>query len=114
MRRQIITLHGGDTFDTYEQYLSFLRNWQMDFERMQARKKDWKATLGESLHRFFKGVTAIVIAHRLTTIREMDRIILIESGRIAESGTFSELYRKKGTFRKLWERQRLEEAIGER
>src|SRR5581483_7903555 len=45
----------------------------------------------DSLHQFFESVTAIVIAHRLTTIREMDRIIVLESGKVKEAGTFDEL-----------------------
>ncbi len=61
----------------------------------------------DSLHQFFKKVTAIVIAHRLTTIKEMDRIIVLEDGRIIEDGTFAQLQRKKGRFHELWEKQKL-------
>ncbi len=60
----------------------------------------------DSLHRFFQNVTAIVIAHRLSTIREMDRILVLENGTILESGTFDELYAKKGRFFELWEKQK--------
>jgi len=60
-----------------------------------------------SLHEFLKDVTAVVIAHRLTTIREMDRIIVIEQGRVLEEGSFDELYEKKGRFYALWESQKL-------
>ncbi len=61
----------------------------------------------DSLHKFFKSVTAIVIAHRLTTIKEMDRILVMENGRIIETGSFNELYKRKGRFRELWDKQRL-------
>lgn len=61
----------------------------------------------DSLHHFFQSVTALVIAHRLTTIREMDRIIVIEGGRIIETGTFDHLYKARGRFFELWEKQRL-------
>ncbi len=61
----------------------------------------------DSLHQFFQYVTAIVIAHRLTTIKEMDRIVVIEDGKILEAGSFMELYAKHGRFYDLWERQRL-------
>ena len=61
----------------------------------------------DSLHQFFKDVTAVVIAHRLTTIQEMDRILLIEGGRLLESGNFKTLYKEKGRFFELWEKQRL-------
>lgn len=61
----------------------------------------------DSLHKFFKNVTAIVIAHRLTTIKEMDKIIVIENGRIIESGSFSDIYGAKGRFFELWEKQKI-------
>jgi len=61
----------------------------------------------DSLHTFFKSVTAIVIAHRLTTIKEMDRILVLEDGKLIESGTFDELYKQKGRFFDLWEKQKL-------
>ena len=60
-----------------------------------------------TLHEFFGTVTAVVIAHRLTTIKEMDRIIAIEDGQIIESGTFTELYKNRGRFYDLWEKQKL-------
>ncbi|KND50382.1 MAG: ATP-binding cassette, subfamily B, bacterial [Parcubacteria bacterium C7867-007] len=60
-----------------------------------------------SLHEFFQSVTAVVIAHRLTTIREMDRIIVMEGGKILESGSFDQLHKKKGRFYELWEKQNL-------
>jgi ABC-type multidrug transport system fused ATPase/permease subunit len=61
----------------------------------------------DSLHQFFKTVTAVVIAHRLTTIKEMDKIIVVEGGRIIEQGSFAELQAKKGRFYELWEKQKL-------
>src|SRR3989338_2785588 len=61
----------------------------------------------DSLHKFFENVTAIVIAHRLTTIKEMDKILVMEDGRIIESGSFNELYAAKGRFHELWEKQKL-------
>ncbi len=60
----------------------------------------------DSLHKFLKKVTAVVIAHRLTTIREMDKIVVIEKGRIIESGSFEELYASKGRLFELWEKQK--------
>lgn len=60
----------------------------------------------DSLHQFFQSVTAIVIAHRLTTIREMDQIIVLENGRIIEKGSFEELQALKGRFYELWEKQK--------
>lgn len=61
----------------------------------------------DSLHKFFHSVTAVVIAHRLTTIKEMDKILVIEDGEVIESGNFAELTAKQGRFYELWEKQRL-------
>ncbi|HEY4516194.1 MAG TPA: ABC transporter ATP-binding protein [Candidatus Paceibacterota bacterium] len=66
-----------------------------------------EAKIQDSLHKFFQSVTAIVIAHRLTTIKEMDKILVMEGGKIIEQGNFSELYKKKGRFYELWEKQKL-------
>jgi ABC-type multidrug transport system fused ATPase/permease subunit len=53
--------------------------------------------------------TVIAIAHRLSTLKEMDRIVYLENGRIVEEGTFKELARKKnGKFAKLWKMQQVE------
>jgi len=61
----------------------------------------------DSLHRFFENVTAVVIAHRLTTLKEMDKIIVLERGKIVEFGRFTELFKSKGRFHELWEKQKL-------
>lgn len=47
MKKQIIAIHGGDTFETYEQYLEFLKNFPVDFERL--KKRGWKDSLSEKL-----------------------------------------------------------------
>ncbi len=59
----------------------------------------------DSLHQFFENVTAIVIAHRLTTIKQMDKILVIEDGKLIESGSFAQLYKKQGRFFMLWQKQ---------
>ncbi|MBP9749706.1 MAG: ABC transporter ATP-binding protein [Candidatus Pacebacteria bacterium] len=60
-----------------------------------------------SLHELFRSVTAVVIAHRLSTVKEMDRILVLEQGSIVEEGTFESLYAQGGRFHALWELQRL-------
>ena len=57
-----------------------------------------------------KGKTVIVIAHRLRTISEADKIIVLENGSIAEEGTHNELLSKNGLYSKLWNIQR--ESLG--
>ncbi len=61
----------------------------------------------DSLHKFLKNITAVVIAHRLTTIKEMDKILVIEDGKRTEEGNYSELFASKGRFHELWENQKL-------
>ncbi|MFH1192561.1 MAG: ABC transporter ATP-binding protein, partial [bacterium] len=61
----------------------------------------------DSLHMFLQNITAVVIAHRLTTIKEMDKILVLHDGHIAESGNYEELFAKKGRFYELWETQKL-------
>ena len=48
-----------------------------------------------------RGRTTFIVAHRLSTIRDADRIIVMENGEIAESGTYDELMEKKGKFFEL-------------
>lgn len=52
-----------------------------------------------------KGRTALIIAHRLSTIQKMDRIIVLEGGKIAEEGSHKELILKDGVYAKLWAHQ---------
>ncbi len=57
----------------------------------------------DALRTLMKGKTTIVIAHRLSTIMEMDRIVVIENGRVTEQGKHEELLKaKQGTYQRLW------------
>ena len=64
-----------------------------------------QAIVGESLAAM--NATRIIIAHRLSTIRGADRIVVLENGRIAETGTYDELVGHEGAFRRLVQRQLL-------
>jgi ATP-binding cassette subfamily B protein len=67
-----------------------------------------EALIQEAMERLMAGRTAIVIAHRLSTVRMLDRILVFDHGRIAEEGTHDMLVRKLGgTYKRLFERQAL-------
>ncbi|PID87648.1 ABC transporter permease, partial [Candidatus Gracilibacteria bacterium] len=58
-----------------------------------------------ALHNLFKGKTVIVVAHRLQTVKESDRIIFIENGKVVEDGTHKELIKLKGQYKKMLDLQ---------
>jgi ATP-binding cassette subfamily B protein len=59
----------------------------------------------DALDNLMKGRTTLVVAHRLSTIQKMDRIIVLDNGKIKEEGTHKELVAKKGAYNELWEHQ---------
>ena len=65
----------------------------------------------ESMEHLMKGRTTIVIAHRLSTLRKADKIVVLENGEIAEVGRPHELMRKQGVYRKLYELQMAPEPL---
>ena len=67
----------------------------------------------ESLREIMKARTTIVIAHRLSTVRDADRIILLNDGHITESGTHDELVAQDGQYADMYRRQNLTQELGE-
>jgi len=60
----------------------------------------------EAINEVIKGRTAIIIAHRLSTVKNADKIIFMEEGKIAEQGSLNELLERKGKFHEYWEAQK--------
>lgn len=75
-------------------------------EATSALDSESEMLIQDALHNLIKGKTVIVIAHRLSTICNLDRIIVIEEGKIIEDGTHDGLIKKdNGTYKKLWDIQ---------
>jgi ATP-binding cassette subfamily B multidrug efflux pump len=84
-------------------------------EATSALDSEVEAAIQEQLAGLMEGRTVIAIAHRLSTIARMDRLVILDQGRIIETGTHAELLALNGAYARLWKRQSggfIEDGIG--
>jgi ATP-binding cassette, subfamily B, multidrug efflux pump len=71
-----------------------------------------EATLQQSMREVMRDRTSIIIAHRLNTIRYVNRILVLQQGRIVEEGTHEQLLASRGVYFRLYELQYKDQDIG--
>jgi ATP-binding cassette subfamily B multidrug efflux pump len=74
-------------------------------EATSALDSEVEAAIQHCLNKVMENKTVLAIAHRLSTIAQMDRLLVLDEGKIVESGTHAELIHKRGIYAKLWEHQ---------
>ncbi len=74
-------------------------------EATSALDSEVEASIQEALHNVMEGKTVLAIAHRLSTLSEMDRLIVLDRGRIVEQGTHDQLLNRGGLYANYWHRQ---------
>jgi ATP-binding cassette subfamily B protein len=74
-------------------------------EATSALDAESEALVQDALERLMRGRTAVVIAHRLSTVARADRVVVLEAGKVVESGAHSALMARGGTYRRLVEKQ---------
>ena len=75
------------------------------FKIQHITKYEYDRLIQESLNELMHGKTVVVIAHRLSTLLNMDRILVFDKGHIVQDGTHGELMSKPGLYKTLWDAQ---------
>ncbi len=74
-------------------------------EATSALDSNLEAVIQDNLQEIMEGKTVLSIAHRLSTLTSMDRLLIIDDGKIIEEGSHNSLLEKRGVYSKLWNRQ---------
>jgi ATP-binding cassette, subfamily B, multidrug efflux pump len=82
-------------------------------EATSALDSEVESAIQENLYTLMEGKTVIAVAHRLSTIAAMDRLIIMDKGRIVEEGTHKQLLKRNGLYANLWKRQSGGFLVGE-
>ena len=82
-------------------------------DALSAVDTDTEAAILRGLKRALAGVTTLVVSHRITAIRDADLIVVLDRGRMVESGKHEDLFERRGRYWQLLRRQQLEESLEE-
>lgn len=67
----------------------------------QRQKKEFQCMESENLNHFYQGRTVVVVAHRLSTVKDADQIIVLADGKVAETGNHKSLIKREGVYYSL-------------
>lgn len=80
-------------------------------DSVSAVDTDTEETILQNLRKIRKGKTTIIIAHRISTVRDLDKVVLLDKGKLVDVGTHEELLSRTELYKEMVERQRLESKV---